>query len=141
VGYKVTTSQPLSQSKQYTGVTTYWRVEKPITTPLLLALLVEGSDGKEYLASIDFPVQWWCQTNTWKPGMIVQVTSKNFGLQGHAIPNGLGHMSIALLPLVKSSSTIMKVSARLSPHVVHAPGTVVPTQTNALQLAQLQLVP
>lgn len=141
VGYKVATSQPLSQSRQYISVTTYWRVEKPITTPLLLALLVEGSDGKEYLASIDFPVQWWCQTNTWKPGMIVQVTSKNFGLQGHTIPNGLGHMSIALLPLVQSSSTIMKVSARLSPHVVHAPGTVVPTQTNALQLAQLQLVP
>jgi uncharacterized membrane protein len=141
LGYKMTAPTLLSKSEQSISVTTYWRVEQPISTPLQIALLVEGSNGKEYLASIDFPMQWWCQTNTWKPGMIVQVTSKNFDLESDNIPNGLAHMSIALLPLTQSSSKIMDVSTRLSPHVVHAPSTVVPTQTNALQMAQLRLVP
>jgi uncharacterized membrane protein len=141
VGYKVTAPTPLSQSKQFIGVTTYWRVAQPIRTPLQIELLIEGSNEEEYLASIDFPMQWWCQTNIWKPGMIVQVTSKNFGLENDGIPNGLAHMSIALVPLTPSSSKIMDISARLSPHVVHAPSGVVPTQTHALQMAQLQLVP
>ncbi len=141
VGYEVNAPTPLNRSDQGMSVTTYWRVEQPIAAPLLIALLVEGSNGKEALASIDFPMQWWCQTNTWKPGMVVQMTSKQFSLDNTDIPNGLAHMSIALLLLTQSSSKIMDVSARLSPHVVHAPGTVVPTHTNALQIAQLRLVP
>jgi hypothetical protein len=123
-------------------VTTYWKVAAPIKEPLQIALLVNGSDGKEYLASTDFPSLSWCPTNTWKPGMVIKVDSEVFDLQGSPVPNGLAHLAIALLPQMQSSSTIMNVYARLPLHVVNAPSAVIPTQnTNALQLTQLQLVP
>jgi hypothetical protein len=142
VSFKVDASDPLSVSKNYMSVDTYWQVNKPVTMPLQIMLMIDGSDGKEYLASTDFPTVLWCQTNTWKPGTIVRVSSRVFGLQGSAVPNGLAHMSMALLPLVQSSSTIMNVHARLPLHIVSAPSTVRSDQgMNALQLAQLRLVP
>ncbi len=141
VGFKVDASKPLSESKNYMDVVTYWRVSKPITTPLQILLLINGSDGREYLASTDFPMVLWCQTNTWKTGTLVQVSSKVFGLQGSNIPNGLAYVSLALLPLVQSSRTIMDIHARLPLRVISAPSTVKADQSmNALQLAQLQLV-
>jgi hypothetical protein len=142
VSFKVDASDPLSVSKNYMSVDTYWQVNKPVTMPLQILLMIDGSDGKEYLASTDFPTVLWCQTNTWKPGTIVRVSSRVFGLQGSAVPNGLAHMSMALLPLVQSSGTIMNVHARLPLHIVSAPSTVRSDQgMNALQLAQLRLVP
>jgi uncharacterized membrane protein len=142
VNFKVDASDPLSISKNYMSVDTFWQVNKPVTTPLQILLLIDGSDGREYLASTDFPTVLWCQTNTWKPGTIVEVSSRVFGLQGSNVPNGLVHMSMALLPLVQSSSTIMSVHARLPLHIVNAPSTVRLDQgMNALQLAQLRLVP
>jgi uncharacterized membrane protein len=142
VNFKIDASDPLSISKNYMSVDTFWQVNKPITVPLQILLMIDGSDGKEYLASTDFPTVLWCQTNTWKPGTIVEVASRVFGLQGSAIPDGLVHMSMALLPLVQSSSTIMNIHARLSLHIVNAPSTVrVDQGMNALQLAQLRLVP
>jgi uncharacterized membrane protein len=142
VKFKVDVSDPFSVSQSYMSVDTYWQVNKPVTTPLQILLMIDGSDGKEYLATTDFPTVLWCQTNTWKPGKIVEVSSKVFGLQGSNVPNGLAHISLALLPLVQSSGTIMDVQARLPLHIVSAPGTVKLDQgMNALQLAQLQLVP
>lgn len=143
VGYNVVTpTAVLSKATGYTHVATYWRVNKPITTPLQILLLVNGNDGHEYFASSDFPTLLWCQTNTWQPGTVIEVNSRVFDLQGSSVPNGLAHMSIALLPLTQSSSTIMDVQARLPLHVVNAPSAVIPTKiTNALQIAQLQLGP
>ncbi len=57
------------------------------------------------------------------------------------VPNGLANMSIALLPLAPTSSTIMDVQARIPLRVIHAPGTVTPSQsTNVLQLMPLTVV-
>jgi uncharacterized membrane protein len=142
IDFKTDASDSLSVSKSYLSVDTYWRVNKPITTPLQILLLIDGSDGKEYLATTDFPTVLWCQTNTWKPGTIVEVSSRVFGLQGSSVPYGLAHISMALLPLIQSSSTIMDIHARLPLHIINAPGSVRSDQgMNALQLAQLRLVP
>jgi hypothetical protein len=142
INFKTDASDPLSISKSYMSVDTYWQVNKPVTTPLQILLMIDGGDGKEYQATTDFPTVLWCQTNTWKQGTIVKVSSKVFGLQGSNVPNGLAHMSLALLPLIQSSSTIMDVHARLPLHIVNAPGTVKSDPgMNALQLAQLRLVP
>ena len=49
-------------------------------------------------------------------------------------------MSLALLPLVQSSSTIMDIHARLPLHVVSAPDAVIANpRANALQLMTLQI--
>lgn len=142
VNFKVDASDPLSISKNYMSVDTFWQVNKSVTAPLQILLMIDGGDGKEYLASTDFPTVLWCQTNTWKPGTIVEVSSRVFGLQGSAIPNGLAHLSVALLPLVHSSSTIMDRYARLPLSIINAPSMVRSDQgMNALQLAQLRLVP
>jgi hypothetical protein len=143
VGYAVVVPTPVvSKARGYTQVTTYWRVNKPITTPLQILLLDTGSDGHEYFASTDFPSLLWCQTNTWQSGTVIKVQSRVFDLQGSSVPNGLAHMSIALLPLTQSSSTIMNVQARLPLHIVSAPSAVTSTNdTTALQIKQLQLVP
>ncbi|HEX4204080.1 MAG TPA: hypothetical protein VHZ51_07750, partial [Ktedonobacteraceae bacterium] len=80
--------------------------------------------------------------NTWQSGTVIKVQSRVFDLQGSSVPNGLAHMSIALLPLTQSSSTIMNVQARLPLHIVSAPSAVTSTNdTTALQIKQLQLVP
>jgi hypothetical protein len=102
---------------------------------------MQRDDDKEYLVSNDVPELLWCQTNTWKPGQIIRVTSRDFNLQGSNIPDGLAHLSIALLPLVQSSSTIMDVKARLSLQILNAPETVTTRRgTNALQLMPLKIV-
>ncbi|MBV9232245.1 MAG: DUF2079 domain-containing protein [Chloroflexi bacterium] len=141
IGFDSSASNIFSHSGGYMNITTYWRVSTPIAAPLQVLLLVNGSNGKEYFASTDVPALLWCQTNTWKPGMVVQVTSRLFGLQASQVPNGLAYMSIALLPLVQSSSKIMDVQARLPLHLVTVPHTVTSTQdSNALQLMPIKIV-
>jgi hypothetical protein len=141
IGFNSSAGYTFSHSGGYMYITTYWQVSTPITSPLQVLLLVNGSNGKEYFASTDVPTLLWCQTNTWKPGMVVQVTSRLFGLHDSQIPNGLVHMSIALLPLVQSSSKIMDIQARLPLHIVSAPRTVTATQgSNALQLMPIKIV-
>jgi uncharacterized membrane protein len=141
VGYDYSGSGSLSKETGYVNVTTYWRVESPIITPLQLTIFMQRDDDKEYLVSNDVPELLWCQTNTWKPGQIIRVTSRDFNLQGSNIPDGLAHLSIALLPLVQSSSTIMDVKARLSLQILNAPETVTTRRgTNALQLMPLKIV-
>ena len=141
VGYDYSGSGPLSKETGYVNVTTYWRVEKPITTPLQLIIFMQRDNDKDYLVSNDVPELLWCQTNTWKPGQIIRVASRDFNLQASNIPDGLAHLSIALLPLVQSSSTIMDVQARLPLQIVNAPQTVTTRRgTDALQLMQLTIV-
>jgi len=141
VGYSYSGSGPLSRATGYVHVTTYWRVENPITTPLQLVIFMQSSDGKEYMVSNDVPELLWCQSNIWKPGTIVRVTSRDFNLQASPIPDGLAHLSIALLPLVQSSSTMMDVQARLPLQILSAPETVTTKQgTDALQLMPLTIV-
>jgi len=140
VGYDVQLAHPASPD-QAVGVTSYWRVTGPMNTPLKLLLLMQGSDGKEYPVSADLPTFSWCQSHTWQPGRIIQVKSTLFALRWTQVPDGLAHMSIALLPLIQSSSTIMDVKVRLPLHVVHTPATVTVSQeTNALQLMSLTIV-
>ena len=141
VGYDYSGAGPLSKETGYVNVTTYWRVESPIATPLQLIIIMQRDNDKDYIVSNDVPELLWCQTNTWKPGQIIRVTSRDFNLQASDIPDGLAHLSIALLPLVQSSSTIMDVQARLPLQILNAPQTVTTRRgTDALQLMPLTIV-
>ncbi|HEU5228073.1 MAG TPA: DUF2079 domain-containing protein [Ktedonobacteraceae bacterium] len=144
IGFNVdanNTGKTFSRNDGRMTITTYWQVNKPITTPLQMIVLLRTNDGKEYFVNNDVPAFSLCQTTGWKPGMIVQTTTETFSLQNSSVPNGLAYMSIALLPLAQSSSTIMNVAARLPLHVVSASGPVIATQgTNALQLMPITIV-
>ncbi len=141
VGYDYSGSGLLSKATGYVNVTTYWRVEGPISTPLQLIIFMQSSNGKEYMVSNDVPELLWCESNIWKPGSIIRVTSRDFNLQASNIPDGLAHLSIALLPLVQSSSTMMDVQARLPLQILSAPETVTTRRgTDALQLMPLTIV-
>ena len=141
VDFNVGASSPFVRSSGMT-VTTYWQVTGPTTEAFQILFLLTGSDGKEYLASTDVPQLFWCQTNTWRSGSLVALTSRVFTLAGSNVPDGVAHLSVAIVPLVQSSDKIMDVKARLSLHVVNAPDTVTPTQsTNALQLKPITIVP
>ncbi len=123
-------------------VTTYWQVKGPTTEAFQILFLLTGSDGQEYLASTDVPQLFWCQTNIWRSGSLVALTSRVFTLASSNVPDGVAHLSVAIVPLVQSSDKIMDVKARLSLRVVNAPDTVTPTQsTNALQLKPITIVP
>ncbi len=141
VGYDYSGTSSLSKETGYVNVTTYWRVESPITTPLQIIIFMQRDNDKDYLVSNDVPELLWCQTNTWKSGQIIRVTSRDFNLQMGDIPDGLAHLSIALLPLVQSSSTIMDVQARLPLQILNASQTVTTRRgTDALQLMPLTIV-
>ena len=86
VGYNYSGSRSLSKASGYVNVTTYWRVESPINTPLQLVIFMQSSDGKEYMVSNDVPELLWCQSNIWQPGTIVRVTSRDFNLQCESYP-------------------------------------------------------
>jgi uncharacterized membrane protein len=140
VGYSVAAPQIFSLSTSYMQVVTYWQVRAPVTLPLQVAALIVDKSGQEHFATTYFPGISWCPTTTWQPGTVLQISSGIFYLG--AIPTGIAHVSIALLPLAHPSSTILNVQDRLSLHVANAPGTVTATQgTNALQLAKIELAP
>lgn len=149
IGYDVSASslgtnlaQPLSVSSNMLEVTTYWRTNGPVTAPVQPLLLVTDASGREQLASWDFPSAAWCQTNTWQPGKIMKMVSRAFSLQDAHIPDGLVHLSMALVPLVQSSGTIMDVQHRFPLHVLQSAGTLTPTNgTNAIELVPLTIVP
>ncbi len=122
------------------SVTTEWRVNAPMSMPLQFLFAVTGSDGKEYFVSNDVPQLYWCQTNSWKTGSILRLTSRTFTVNDSKVPYGLAHLSLSLLPLAQLSDKIMDVQARLSVHVEDGAGTVMPTQ-NALQLKTINIIP
>ncbi|QBD82353.1 DUF2079 domain-containing protein [Ktedonosporobacter rubrisoli] len=142
LGFSVGAPDTFSHSGGYMSVATYWRISAPITSALQVLFIMEGSDGREYFASTDVPSLLWCQTNMWQPDKVIRLESRVFGLQRSHVPNGLAHISVALLPMAQPSSKIMDIHARLPLHVVNVPGTVSPTDgTNALQLKSMTLVP
>jgi hypothetical protein len=121
-------------------ISTYWRVSAPTASPVRLLVVVTDKNGKDKFATVDFPAISWCPTNTWQPGTVISVMTGVFFLS--KIPNGLAHVSLALLPVTHPSSTIMNEESWYSLHVIHAP---VPVMSNhggkALQLAVISIVP
>jgi uncharacterized membrane protein len=147
VGFNVNGGSTFSSSNDYMSVTTFWQVTRPVAAPLQILFLLKDKDGKEYYANNDVPSLFWCQSQTWKPGAIVQVTTRMFNLRGLGIPNGLAQMSIALLPMVPSSSkitdmqTLMK-QPRLPVQIIRGSDTASATQdTNVLSLTPMTIVP
>jgi len=140
IGYDVATPQVFSLSTSYMQVVTYWQVSTPITLPVQMVALIVDKNGQEHLGTSYFPGVSWCPATTWRPGTVLQISSGIFYLG--AIPVGIAHVSIAVLPLAHPFNTTMGVQDRLQLHIVNAPGAVSATQgTNALQLATIVLAP
>ncbi len=141
VGYSVAAPSTISISAGYLSLTTYWQVNDTIEMPLQQVVLVTDKYGHEHLVSTDVPLVYWCQTNTWKPGTIVRLTSRVFSLRNITLPQGHAQLSFALVPLLQPAKSVMDVQARLPIHVIHAPNTVkVLPGTNALQVMPLTLI-
>lgn len=142
VGYQVGASSPLSRANGYGTLTTYWRIAAPLKQSVAVQILLQGSDGRDYLVNTDIPELSWCPAQSWTAGSIVRITSETFSLHDTAIPNGLAKMSIALLPQGQRSSTISDVHSRLAVRVLKAPGTTVTVSqnTNVLQLMPFAIV-
>lgn len=140
IGYSVAAPNTFTVSTRYMQVTAYWRVNTPDPPALRLVALLIGKNGKEEYLSNDFPSIAWCPTNTWKPGVVLETTSRTLFLGD--VPTGLAHVAIALLPLSVPFGTIMAVEDRLPLHIVSARAIVTPAQnTNALQLETITIVP
>lgn len=140
VGYNLGASNPFSRSRNTADITTFWKITAPSTIPFRLLFFVQMEQGGEYLLNADVSTMSWCPSSSWQPGKIVRIDSLQVGFQWTKVPEGLAHISLALLPLVQSSSTIMDVRARLPLHVVYAPRAVIASpNANALQLMALQV--
>jgi uncharacterized membrane protein len=141
VGYNVAAASPFSLEAGYMQVTTDWQLLTPSMPPLLLQVLVSDASGAEHLVSTDFPAQFWCPTNTWKPGMILQLTSKIFQVKGHGIQTGTAHIAIALLPYTGNQFAVTSspVQQRLPVQVAGAVSASAGTKT--LQLATITIIP
>lgn len=135
--FKVNTSDIINRTSGIT-VTTEWRVNTPINVPLQFLFTMMGSDGSEYFVSNDVPQLYWCQTNSWKAGSILQMTSRTFTVNDSKVPYGLAHLSLSLLPLAQLSDKIMDGQARLPLHVDNGSGT---QAMNALQLKSITIIP
>lgn len=142
VGYNVTVPAPFSLGASYMQVTTYWQVTQPTLSDLQLQVLMTGQSGGEYIVTSDFPTAYWCPTNTWKSGTVLMLQSKFFKLPSY-LPNGLAHVSIALIPVADVGKLVeQQRHDRFPLQVVKASGAVMPVQgANALQLATITLVP
>ncbi|HCI79109.1 MAG TPA: hypothetical protein DHW02_05425 [Ktedonobacter sp.] len=140
IGFQVSAPKTASIGKAYLSLTTYWRVDAPTNVPLQMLIIMVDKNGKEHLVSTDVPSVYWCQTNTWKPGMIMRVESRVFSLSNSKLIPGRANLGIALVPLTQPSSSLMDVSARYAMKVVHAPSTVkVLPQQNVLELFPMTL--
>jgi hypothetical protein len=138
-GYNVAGADTFSESAGYLQVTTYWHVSAPTTIPIQILVFVIDKAGEEHFLSIDFPAFYWCPTNTWKPGTMVQITSNLLRIMN--MPLGVTQVSIALLPVTRQYSPMMNAQNRLPLQVLQAPRTVIPTgSTNGLELKTLTLV-
>ena len=140
IGYGVAAPSTFSMSANYIQISTYWQLNTPTTLPVQIVALIVDKNGKEHFATTYFPALSWCPTDTWKPGTVLKVTSGAFFIG--AIPVGLAHVAIALVPLARPYDTIMDLKARLALDRVNASSKVNdPEGTNALQLAAITLVP
>ena len=121
-------------------VSTYWKVNAPTPFPLNMLITVTDKNGKDHFATLVFPALAWCPTNTWQPGMVYFTTSEITFLKG--IPDGLAHISIALLPVTHPFGTIMDEQGWLPVQVVNAPHTVISNHGGkALQVATVSIFP
>ncbi|MDQ6660148.1 MAG: DUF2079 domain-containing protein, partial [Chloroflexota bacterium] len=138
VGYNIAAPNPFSIASSYQQITTYWSVTAPTKIPWTGISFYTDKTNTEHFISVNVPAFSWCPTTSWKPGTIMQMQSWVERI-GNAAP-GVVHLSIAVLPLLYPYSKIMDVQARLSLHILSAPGNVIATGTNGLQLATLTLV-
>ena len=142
VGFQVSAPKTASIGKAYLSLTTYWRVTSPTNIPLQMLIIMVDKYGKQHLVSTDVPSVYWCQTNTWKPGMIMRVSSRVFSLSNSKLTPGRANLAIALVPLMQPSTSLMDVNARRTLKIVHAPSTVkVLSQENVLELFPMTLTP
>ncbi len=129
VGYSVSHLK-VNKSVQ---VTAYWKVNAANPPPLRIMTILTDQDDKEEFSSSEFPIVSWCPTPSWKPGTIVRTISSALNLDN--VPNGLAHVSLALLPFSVPFGTILAVTNRVPLHIVKAPAKVTLMQgTNALQI-------
>ena len=141
VGFHVNAPSRFSLSAGYMSVTTYWRVLAPIPDPLQLAVLVTDHQGREKVVSTDVPSLVWCQTQTWKPGMLMRVTSQVFSLHATGLHTGPASVSLALIPLLELVDHVNDVSVRRPLSVQHTSRTVVPNPaTKTVRVMPLTLV-
>ena len=142
IGYNVDAPTPFSVSGDSLAVTTYWKVIAPLSMPLQVVSFMTDKNGNEYQGTADFPAISWCQTQTLKAGMLIQLTSRLFNVQANHVPVGIAHVSIALVPLIQNGHTIMDVNSRLPLHIVQAPQSVSLTHsTNAVQIMAIKTIP
>jgi uncharacterized membrane protein len=142
IGFNVNVPSKFSISAGYMTVTTYWRVLTPTVDPLQIALFVTDKSGREYIVSTDVPSLLWCQTHTWKPGMLVRLTSQVFSLRDIGIKAGPASVSLALIPLLEPPDKVADVQIRRPLSVIQAPSTVVPNEaTKTLRLTPITLLP
>jgi len=140
VGVKAYAPRVFSLRNTSMQISTYWRVSAPTASPARLLVIVTDKNGKDHFATIDFPAISWCPTNTWQPGTVISVMTDVFLLS--KIPNGLAHVSLAILPVTHPFSTIMNEQSWYSLHVIH--GSIPVTSNHggkALQLAVVSIVP
>ena len=142
IGYNVDAPAPFSVSSDSLTVTTYWKIIDPLNMPLQIVSFMTDKNGNEYQGTADFPAVSWCQTDTLKAGMMIQLTSRLFNVQANRVPVGIAHVSIALVPLVQNGRTIMDVKSRLPLRIVQAPQSVSLTHgTNAVQITTIKTIP
>jgi uncharacterized membrane protein len=142
IGYNVSAPQNFSLSSGYMQVTTYWKTAAPTTIPLQAEIVITDKNGVTHFGSSDFPAFAWCQTNTWKPGSVVNYESSIFQISGIQIPNGIAHVSLVLLPLTQPSSKMLAEQDWLSVKLLQAQRNIAVTNNNkALQLASITIVP
>ncbi len=144
VGYNVAAAHSFSIAAGYMQVTTDWQLQSPTMPPLALQVVILDLSGKQRPVSVDFPAQFWCPTNTWKPGMILQLSSRVFQIKGHDVAIGKGGIAIVLSPLLPTTSALnAAMPAQELPVVVNSgpENVLVPPGTNALQLGIFTVTP
>ena len=144
IGYNVSAAHSFSITAGYMQVTTDWEVQSPTVPPLVLQVVLLDASGQQRPVSVDFPAQFWCPTNSWKPGMILELSSRVFQIKGHFVSTGKAGITIQLSPLLPTTSALdaAPTAHNLPVTVNSGPANVlVPPGTNALQLATFTLTP
>ena len=72
VGYDASPAPTLYVNNPYLTVTTYWRVEQPLTANDAIELVFIRADGSEFTED-DFATTLWRPLTTWRPGETVVV--------------------------------------------------------------------
>ncbi len=142
VGFHVNASNRFSISAGYMSVTTYWHVLSSIPDPLQIAVLVTDHQGGEKVVSTDVPSLVWCQTQTFKPGMLMRITSQVFSLRAMGLHTGTASVSLALIPLLDSENHLSSIQVRRPLSVSHASQSIrANLATKTVRIMALTLLP